>query len=54
MATSELSLSLSLLFSLSSLLNVIHIAEPQTCIDLLSVMQNGYIEFCALLAFYEE
>jgi len=33
---------------------VIHIAKPQTCIDLLSVMQNGYIEICALLGLYEE
>jgi hypothetical protein len=45
MAASELCLSL---------LNVIHIAKPQTCIDLLSVTQSGYIEICALLAFYEE
>jgi len=37
-----------------SLLSVIHTAKPQTCINLLSVMQNGYIEICAPLGFYEE
>ena len=41
-----------------SLLNVIYIyiyiAKPHTSIDLLAVMQNGYIEICALLGLYEE